>query len=75
MNAATASIASDSTNKTTRTRIVNLHQGALLKALLEVALSLVPVGALTPAEKSVTRHIKPRTDSRCIAAVVAGTGR
>jgi adenine-specific DNA-methyltransferase len=75
MNAASVSIASDSTNKTTRTRIVNLHQEALLKALLEVALSLVPVGALTPAEKSVTRHIKPCTDSRRIAVVVAGIKR
>lgn len=75
MNAATASIASDSTNKPTRSRIVNLDQEAVLKALLGVALSLVPVGALTPVEKSVSRHIKSGSDSRRIAAVVAGIKR
>jgi adenine-specific DNA-methyltransferase len=75
MNAATVSIASDSTNKTNRTRLVNLHQEASLKALLELALSLVPACTLTSAEKSLTRHIKPCTESRRIAAVVAGIKR
>ena len=75
MNGATASTASDSRNKTTRSGIVNLDQDALLKSLLGVALSLVPVGALTPVEKSVARHIKPGTDSRRIAPVVAGIRR
>jgi hypothetical protein len=75
MNAGNASSASDSANKTNRTRLVNPHQTALLKALLEMALSLVPADALTPAEKSVTRHMKPCTDSRRIAAVVAGIKR
>jgi adenine-specific DNA-methyltransferase len=73
--AAPVSIASDSTNKTTPTRIVSLHQEALLKSLLGVALSLVPVGALTPVEKSVTRHIKRCSHSRLIAEVVAGIKR
>jgi len=40
-----------------------------------MALSLVPAGALTPAEKAVTRHLEPCTDSRRIAAVVAAIQR